>query len=87
MDFTRGSPSLNKQIDCALRSVSIVTGAFPQRQKTTKAAIVPLSTTAAFSQINLRPIRTPMIDAIIKPRVHPLESPKQCSPFTLVLKS
>ena len=30
---------------------------------------------------------TPMTDAIIKPLVHPLESPRQCSPMMLVLKS
>ena len=33
------------------------------------------------------PIRTPMTDAIIRPRVHPEESPRQCRPSTLLLKS
>ena len=34
-----------------------------------------------------RPMRTPMADAIMSPRVQPLESPRQCSPSMEVLKS
>ena len=34
-----------------------------------------------------RPMSTPITEAIIRPRVQPLESPRQWSPFTLVLKS
>ncbi len=32
----------------------------------------------------MRPISTPITLAIIRPRVQPLESPRQCSPCTLV---
>lgn len=40
-----------------------------------------------FHYTSLRPINTPMIEAIMSPLVHPLESPKQCKPWMLVLKS
>ena len=33
------------------------------------------------------PMMTPIAEAIIRPLVQPLESPRQWSPFTLVLKS
>ena len=33
---------------------------------------------------SLRPMSTPMTDAIIKPRVQPEESPRQCRPLMLV---
>ena len=36
---------------------------------------------------SFRPMRTPMTEAIISPRVQPLESPRQCSPAMEVLKS
>ena len=36
---------------------------------------------------SLRPMRTPMTEAIIRPRVQPEESPRQCRPRRLVLKS
>ena len=38
-------------------------------------------------QANFLPIRTPMTDAIMSPRVQPLESPRQWSPGIFVLKS
>ena len=37
------------------------------------------------SSIMVLPMRTPITDAIIRPLVQPLESPKQWRPFTLVL--
>ena len=37
--------------------------------------------------ISLRPISTPMTDAIIRPRVQPEESPRQCRPARLVSRS
>ena len=40
-----------------------------------------------FVYSSLRPIMTPITEAIINPRVQPLESPRQCRPYTLVLKS
>ena len=40
-----------------------------------------------FAEAIFRPIKTPMAEAIIKPRVQPLESPRQCRPFMFVLKS
>ena len=36
--------------------------------------------------ISCLPISTPITDAIISPLVQPEESPKQCRPFTLVLR-
>ncbi len=39
------------------------------------------------SSASFRPISTPMAEDIIKPRVHPEESPRQWSPRRLVLKS
>ena len=46
-----------------------------------RPAVQPLSSAS------LRPIKTPMADAIISPRVQPEESPRQCRPCTLVLSS
>ena len=37
--------------------------------------------------ISLRPISTPITDAIIRPRVQPEESPKQCRPAMFVSRS
>ena len=37
--------------------------------------------------ISLRPISTPITDAIIKPRVQPEESPRQCRPAMFVSRS
>ena len=36
---------------------------------------------------SLRPIRTPMTEAIIRPRVQPEESPRQCRPVMFVSRS
>ncbi len=40
-----------------------------------------------FTYTSLLPINTPIAEAIINPLVHPLESPKQCSPFIFVSNS
>ena len=37
------------------------------------------------SSARIRPMKTPIADAIISPLVHPLESPRQCSPRMFVL--
>ena len=36
------------------------------------------------SSARILPMNTPIADAIISPLVHPLESPRQCSPLTFV---
>ena len=43
-----------------------------------------LQTDQRFFSMSFRPISTPMTDAIIKPRVQPELSPRQCRPRMLV---
>lgn len=42
--------------------------------------------TVVYIYASCLPIITPITDAIISPRVQPDESPRQCRPFTLVLR-
>lgn len=61
----------------------------PEKRRGTKSLglfVLPRLPSCYSSSASLRPISTPIADAIIKPRVQPEESPRQCRPCTLVFR-